>query len=535
MGHFSHSCHLSGLPITGNTKAVLLPILPKDGFGYEARHDVLTRCGQSCLVSNDGPNLYFEEMCFPIFGEYDGYGGLTEIEKDDNTEVLEKYFEMSIEEIVSCILDGRKHQFKVDTDDEEDEFGLSESKELLQLNKYPQRILLVRASTTWYRRDVYDKLKVWCSSILIETFSKKEDFRSKIGLGVHGLLVKLGFTKGEELKGDRFTTPYTKGKVTIYSDGNWISNKKGQMGDFHVYHLSDLKEWMNKKGEDIEIEEFLNMSYNEQVYEIILPSIDKLKPNDRWGSERVLNMLLGRDHYSLFSFLDDDKTMLEWYTESLERFKVMKVEKPEDYKNAINIFKFDPIEYFEKNLEEEKKKPFANTIPLVYFKTIKEKGNGFLKKNLGWHIVKSYYYSTGRFLYPIGTSPQDGDHKGVLTLLEAATSCLKKELAKCSKPNCDCVEQAEKKAGGPVKSYPCLAEGFERTQCEAVEQKTALILKNQTIDILKKQNDVLRQHLLKITEWFDSGCIVNDEAQIMIIDAQKTIEPHKWPKNNELS
>lgn len=246
------------------------------------------------------------------------------------------------------------------------------------------------------------------------------------------MLVKLGFTKGEEVKGDRFTTPYTKGNVTIYSDGNWISNKKGQMGDFYIYNLVDFKKWLNGKGEDIDIEELTKMSYYEQVYEIILPSIDKLKPNDRWGSERVLNMLLGSDRYSI-SFLGDDKPMLKWYIKSLERFKVMKVEKPEDYKNAINIFKLDPIEYCEKNLEEEKKKPFANTIPLVYFKTIKEKGNGFLKKNLGWHIVKSYYYPTGRFLYPIGISPQDGDHKGVLTLLEAATSCLKKELAKRKK------------------------------------------------------------------------------------------------------
>lgn len=70
---------------------------------------------------------------------------------------------------------------------------------------------------------------------------------------------------------------------------------------------------------------------------------------------------------------------------------------------------------------------------------------------------------------------------------------------KCSKPNCDCVEQAEKKAGGPVKSYPCLAEGFE---------KTALILKTQTIDMLKKQNDVLKQHLLKITEFPDSSTCI---------------------------
>lgn len=425
MGHFSYSCHLTGLPITGGTKAVLLPILPKEHFGFDARHDVLMKYGQSCLVSNDGPNLYFDEMCFPIFGEYDDYGGLTEIEKDDNTEVLEKYFQMPIDDIISCLLDGRKEQFQVDTDDKEDEFGLSDSKELLDLKNYPQRILLVRASATWYRRDVYDKLIEGASS----------GSYSKIDLGVHGLLVKLGFTKGDEIKTDRYTIPYTKGKVTVYSDGNWISNRKGQMGDFHVYNLPDFKKWMNEKGEDIDIEDLTKMSYYEQVYEVILPTINKLKAHDRWSSERILHMLLGNDRMlNTFSLGGDEKTMLEWYTETLEVYKVMKVESPENYEKAHQIFKSDPIEYCENGLTEEKKKPFKSNISSVYFNTIKEKGNGFLKKNIiGWHIVKSYYYPTGRFLYPIGTTTQDGNHLAVLKLLETAVSCLKKEVNKRKK------------------------------------------------------------------------------------------------------
>lgn len=39
----------------------------------------------------------------------------------------------------------------------------------------------------------------------------------------------------------------------------------------------------------------------------------------------------------------------------------------------------------------------------------------------------------------------------------------------CTKPNCNCIEQAEKEAGGPVKNYPCLAD-----MPEAHPEKTQL-------------------------------------------------------------
>lgn len=35
MEHFSYTCQLSGVTITGDTHAVLLPIFPKTNFGYD--------------------------------------------------------------------------------------------------------------------------------------------------------------------------------------------------------------------------------------------------------------------------------------------------------------------------------------------------------------------------------------------------------------------------------------------------------------------------------------------------------------------
>lgn len=48
---------------------------------------------------------------------------------------------------------------------------------------------------------------------------------------------------------------------------------------------------------------------------------------------------------------------------------------------------------------------------------------------------------------------------------------LKKTTMGCARPNCNCLEIAEEKAGGPVKSYPCLANDFsEQDEKEKLKQ-----------------------------------------------------------------
>ena len=42
--------------------------------------------------------------------------------------------------------------------------------------------------------------------------------------------------------------------------------------------------------------------------------------------------------------------------------------------------------------------------------------------------IKSYYYPTGRYLYPIGTSPQDGGHKKVKQFLEICLESINETL-----------------------------------------------------------------------------------------------------------
>lgn len=150
MGHFSYTCHLSGLPITGGDKAVLLPIFPKEHWSFDNSQEKLAKYGKGNLCSNDGANMYFDELCFPIFGEYDSYGRLENIEKDDNTKVLEEFFGLSIEQIASVLADGRKDEF-------EQGGQFCDSVKILDKDN-EKHMMLLKTSATWYRREFFDKL-----------------------------------------------------------------------------------------------------------------------------------------------------------------------------------------------------------------------------------------------------------------------------------------------------------------------------------------------------------------------------------------
>ena len=107
MGHFSHTCKLTGLPITGGTPVVLFPIMPSNKE-YEYSLDSLKKCGTTYQCSNDAHHFKFTPCWFPIKGIYNDYGGLKNIVEDDNTKVLEKYYGLSIQQLINIITCGRK-------------------------------------------------------------------------------------------------------------------------------------------------------------------------------------------------------------------------------------------------------------------------------------------------------------------------------------------------------------------------------------------------------------------------------------------
>lgn len=91
MGSFSVACSISKISINYGDKCVLIPIyknpIYKDSYGY-------------CLAS---PCDRYMPLIMPIVGYYNDYGGIEDIEKDKNTELIERYFGISIEDFCECI------------------------------------------------------------------------------------------------------------------------------------------------------------------------------------------------------------------------------------------------------------------------------------------------------------------------------------------------------------------------------------------------------------------------------------------------
>ena len=85
MGSFSVYCGISNITITEHQECLILPIK---------------------LSLYDDYHEYLPQM-LPIFGKYDGYGGIKDIEKNDNTKLIEEYFGITIEEFCVFIVDGK--------------------------------------------------------------------------------------------------------------------------------------------------------------------------------------------------------------------------------------------------------------------------------------------------------------------------------------------------------------------------------------------------------------------------------------------
>lgn len=107
MGSWSVYCGISNITITCGQKCVLLP-LKKAG-------------------DDRGRGGYFSYIAAapPIFGEYDDYGGVEEIEKDDYTDLVESHFQCKIEEFCQFFTRGIIRQ-----DEEDYPIHLMENEEM---------------------------------------------------------------------------------------------------------------------------------------------------------------------------------------------------------------------------------------------------------------------------------------------------------------------------------------------------------------------------------------------------------------------
>ena len=87
MGSWSVYCDISNITINAGDRIGIVPLVKNEG--------------QSSSYSTYLPAM------LPIFGTYDDYGGIEDIEENANTKTIEKYFGVSIQEFVVYLVDGK--------------------------------------------------------------------------------------------------------------------------------------------------------------------------------------------------------------------------------------------------------------------------------------------------------------------------------------------------------------------------------------------------------------------------------------------
>jgi hypothetical protein len=476
MGHFSHSCKLTGIPITGGTPVVLI-VMKHGNDLYDNSEKSLKRFGKTYMCSNEGTRLKYMPCWFPIHGEYDEYGGIENIVKDDNTEILEKYYGLTIEEIMGVITSGRKddgydeslkiikkpiqrpadqlegenhHQYygrimndpmpcdgrypispnnelqiwrggkyvkatkeQYDADfkliheqyarynkwketnpDVEDDYGKPEYED-----RYKE---LLTYSGMWVHGDVYNQL----------TESQIKDEYNKLDFGRPEVLKALGFVEGEKTKAERYNRPFTHGKLTLMSDGNWVELNVENFDD-SLYTISQFKKLAKFVGEDIDFSPIEGKDKLEQIYDVVIPTLNfndeastLVDIFENGSKEDFQNYIkkLGID-------VDNEegkKAVQKLIRDSLKRMGGSREEME--------------LYYYFLNTERFSNTRITNPMTTEYLKAAKE---GKIKDNLlrFWRF-DHYMFVCGRYYEIVGTAPQDGEHKDVLRVLTIAKSVL---------------------------------------------------------------------------------------------------------------
>lgn len=89
MGSYNVACSISKISIGYGTNIVYIP-LEVNRFSYEIGD------GNNSLIH---PWCFYSPVTLPIFGQYDDYGGIENIIRDENVEYIENFFKCKIEKI----------------------------------------------------------------------------------------------------------------------------------------------------------------------------------------------------------------------------------------------------------------------------------------------------------------------------------------------------------------------------------------------------------------------------------------------------
>lgn len=217
MGCFHVSCGVSRISMGGGEKCVLIPLVtvdPKEAEHYDG----------AFVVSNDGPKAVYVPFALPIYGTYNDYGTMEEIEEDSNTAAIEKFFGCKIEKFV----DRCCRQF---------------DNEKCGNDKMPKAPLGM-----FVQREVFE----WMANTQLTEYNDKAECNAfeDYEMNSHTLRI-IGFVEGEKAKRERYDRPFTHPEIpglVLWSDGTWLEVElKGKKTPAWIYHPTNLVKFLEEK------------------------------------------------------------------------------------------------------------------------------------------------------------------------------------------------------------------------------------------------------------------------------------------------
>jgi len=266
MGSWSVYCGISQITINAGQQCVLLPI-----------------------KKNEGEYLPWLPATLPIFGTYDDYGGIEDIESNDNTKLIEDHFKVSIHDFCHFFTRG-----KIDADDvEQSLFKIEEIKEWDYM---------------WIDRQVYDFM------------SKSIKSKGHLDFGKPEILKLLGFeyvgenTNNKTYDPKRFCHEWKYEDKIFHSDNTWLHYEKNG-----IYYFNNQSEYSKESS----LLTYINIPEDklwigEKTKHEMWPFLSKRDINYSLG------YIVGRDRYS-FGHLYDDDEYLDLLESSMGREKAQQL------------------------------------------------------------------------------------------------------------------------------------------------------------------------------------------------------------------
>ncbi len=225
MGSFNVSCCLSNSSISYGDKIGQILMVP----AYDQPYGYIGNDAYIC--TNYGASSVYRAIALPIFGEYNDYGQLENIVRDNNVLCLEKYFGIPIEEISNSI-------------------------------------------SSYYDGDVHKKLENVSSTFVLKNIYKSFALLSlKNGGSVYNsctlstdLLEKIGFEFVKHIDKDKLFKHKSSNRIYIASDGEFSrlvekSNESFIDLDYSCYNLEQLqKSWWELLKRKLNFDEYKKIS-----------------------------------------------------------------------------------------------------------------------------------------------------------------------------------------------------------------------------------------------------------------------------------